>query len=146
MSRLADVAKAERFPLPGPCQCAGAVHPDGDWILVRTELGIDDASAVLELSPAEALADLALEWNLLDDDGRAIELTRDNVGKLFTDDIAAFFSLEGEGDKAQLTGWFSEHVRLVTAPNASGGRSGTGTPATALPNRAARRSRRSSTP
>ena len=157
MSRFASLAKTERWYLPDGCQCPGEPHSEGDWILMRTELGGDDMAALVELNNVGAVTYLAEDWNLLDDEGKAVELTRDSVGMLFADVFDAF-ELWSAGRPAKAAVLASDgtvlepaqeaiegHVRVVTAPNGSGGRSGTGTPATAPRNRAERRARRSST-
>jgi hypothetical protein len=157
MSRFAAVEKTEKWFLPGGCQCDGQPHEDGDWILMRVELGADDVSAIAELNNVGAVLYLALEWNLLDADGTVPELSRENMGRLFADlfddfetwssgraEVAEIRATDGSLIQAKQPA-IEGHVRLVTAPNGSGGRSGIGTPATAPRNRAERRARRSST-
>jgi hypothetical protein len=158
MSRFAAVEKTERWYLPGGCQCPGAPHEEGDWILIRVELGADDVSVIADLSNVDTLSFLARGWNLLDDDGKPAELDRANVGRLFADlyddfetwtggrpEVPERRDAKGKVVQARVPA-IEGHVRLVTAPNGFGGRSGIGTPATAPRNRAERRQRRSSTP
>jgi hypothetical protein len=157
MSRFAAVEKTDKWFLPGGCQCPGQPHENGDWIEMRVELGADDILTLSELNNIGAVMFLAREWNLLDDDGQPAELTRENVGRMWADLFDDFEvwsngrdevpeQRDGNGKITQAHEPAREgHVRAVTAPNGSGGRSGTGTPATAPRNRAERRAARSTT-
>lgn len=113
MSRFADVKATERVEL-GPCQCPGTPH-GVDYLDVRTQLGAEDAVALAKLYGTDdsigALEILVSGWNLLDIDGSEAPVTRENLGRLFTD---TFDVLEG---------WIEKHVRLTSLPNASAARS-----------------------
>jgi hypothetical protein len=131
VSRFANRAASAVLTLPGGCLCPGAPH-ESDWIRLRTEAGAAETLAMAQLgSNIGAIQTLALEWNLLDDDGKPAELNAENVGRLFSENFD------------ELDAWMEEHVKLGSLPKASAGPSSTGTPGSDTPNRATRRQRRS---
>jgi hypothetical protein len=147
MSRFANLEATRRWAFPGGCKCPGEPHEGGDWIRFRVELGAEDTTVLEAISTTHEsdsaravplVAFLARAWNLRDHtsgcatrepdepsdcdcEGVDAEVTRENIARIFADGLD------------QLGDWLDENVRMVTVPNGSGGRSGTGTPATARP-------------
>lgn len=87
MSRFVDRLSVKFVPL-GPCQCphaegAPVPHPDGDWVKVRAkkrsygeklELA-ERMNASLAGGMAWLLATGIVEWNLVNENGDAVEVT-----------------------------------------------------------------------
>lgn len=98
----------------GACQCPGAPHADGDWVDMRAATpwgALMDAGA----ADTPSLAYLALAvgtisgWNLVDEDGAGVPVTRDSVAAL---DGTTFTALIEDINQAAVTG--------NALPNASG--------------------------
>lgn len=134
MSRFANPARTERFIFPDGCKCTGTPH-EQDWMALRTELGAEDIakleawSVLGAVGGVLALSLLIREWNLLDDDGNEVPPSEENIKLLWSDLI---------GD--ELNDWIDKHVRKTSLPNGSGGRSASGSSATASRTRGKRRS------
>lgn len=116
MSRFADPTAAKRMHL-GACQCPGTPHTamcacsatphaEGDWIAMRTELGVADLETMAQGGSVDSLELLAVEWNLLDKDGSKAPLDRAHLDYLFG---ATFETI----DK-----WTNENIRTGAVPNA----------------------------
>jgi hypothetical protein len=132
LGRFADPELTKEVDL-GPCDCPGQSHGN-DSAQVRAQIGDGEFNATLYDQPTPADADDAiaarftLSWTLLDQDGEPVQITPTAIRLLDrTTRTALLMALKPS------VNWREQ------LPNASGARSRGSSPASASPNRAARR-------
>jgi hypothetical protein len=144
LSRFADPDATEEVDL-GVCRCPGAPH-ERDSAQIRTDIGDGEAKSVrvagwqstgmeyydFEVANDAAIAKFTLSWTLCEKDGEPVAITRRTVSLL---DEATRIVLLMAINKP------FEERHGGALPNASGARSRSSSPASAPPNRAARRRR-----
>lgn len=109
MSRFAKKSVTGKLSL-GECQCPDAPHEE-DWIRLRSEIGAAEALEIGEWELPAVLGYLAVEWNLLDDDGEPAPLEQERIDLLFADEIAKFRV------------WLKANLRTTALPKGSAARS-----------------------
>jgi hypothetical protein len=144
--RFADEDATEEVDL-GPCRCPGAVH-GRDSATIRAEVGDgefrsalaaatrfrDDGSSYTDPAAADdsVATRFTLSWTLLDRHGKPVRITPRAMSLL---DEASRLAVMAPLQKV------IDRQREASLPNASGARSPGSSPASASPNRAARRRR-----
>lgn len=139
MGRFTDLARTATLVLPGGCQCPGTPHEADEWTyrveasgteLRRARLGATDSAGRVDVALGEdiLLAELSLSWNLLDDEGAGVPLTRGAIGRL-----------DVETHNAMIEAIESATTAAVPLPNRSAVRSASGSRANGSPIRTRRR-------